>query len=83
MRTELQYNLQKARALATSLRCTLEAIADLEFDWYEVDEEAASPEHELDTMIEEVGMAEGFLDELPEDFIGEGSVKLEIEEFTS
>lgn len=69
MRSELQYNLQKARALATELRCTLETIIDLGDN--ELPEDAATY-----CCIEEL---EDMLDEHPG--AGEGFVKLSIEEF--
>lgn len=66
MRSELQYNLQKARALATELRVTFEELGE---GW----EEAAF----------DAGGIEGELDDMDPAVIGEGHVKITIEEFIS
>lgn len=62
MRTDLQYNLQKARALATELRSTLE--------------EVGSPKAE--EMSFYAGDIESWLDDMDPELIGEGHVQLKV-----
>lgn len=69
MRTELQYNLQKARALATELRVTLETILELQGDDNEMPGDATTY-----CTVEDL---ESMLDEHPS--AGEGNVLLYIE----
>lgn len=77
MRTELQYNLQKARALATELRCTLETINELG--------QANALPHGIiieDDIADNLTYAEnleGYFDDL--EGIGEGFVALTVEPF--
>lgn len=82
MRTELQYNLQKARALATELRCTLEAIDEIED--IQVQDQAVEWSGEssgIQHYVEEVGQLEHALDNFAAPVIGTGSVALTIAPF--
>ena len=75
MRSELQYNLQKARALATELRITLEAIHEMAPNLQETGDFYA------ESCANEVGSIESCLDDDITEVIGEGSVKLTVEPF--
>ncbi len=95
MRSEFQYLLQKARALATELRCTLEALGqdddadvqvvtghDVDHIEHEIKETTESLRDVAGEYEDFVSRLEGILDDMGPEVIGEGSVKLEIESHT-
>ena len=74
MKTELQYHLQKARALATELRSTLEELGRF----------SPTDTEEFLDFCNDAGTIEDFLDTLTEtdpDLVGEGSVRITVEPF--
>lgn len=84
MRTELQYNLQLARALTTLLRITLEEAMDAANDAAQTaaadaSEALESVSYEIEANASAANDIESWLDDLHSSLVGEGSIKLTFE----